>query len=199
MAENTNPATPPAGEPGTPPAGNPPSDPPKGQEPKVFDEDYVKNLRDESAGYRKRAREAEGELQKLKDAQLSETERAKKEAADALAKAQRLESDLKAQSVRAEIAVLGSGLKIVDADAAYRLIDQAAIQFDDTGRPSNVKALLDQLVKDKPYLIEKAGVTTPPNNPGRQGTTLTKEMLSKMTAEQIAKLDQKEVDAALAA
>jgi hypothetical protein len=181
MAENTTPATPPAGDAGQPPAGNPPSEPPSGQEPKTFDEAYVKQLRTEAAGYRKRASEAETELQKIKDAQLSETERAKKEAADAQAKAQKLEADLKAQSVRAEIAVLGSGLKIVDADAAYRLIDQAAIQFDDTGRPSNVKALLDQLVKDKPYLIEKASPSTPPNNPSREGAKeITRAVYNQM-------------------
>lgn len=156
-----------------------------GQEPKTFDEAYVKQLRQEAAGHRKRATDAEAELQKIKDAQLSETERAKKEAADAQAKAQKLEADYKAAIVRAEIAVLGTGLKIVDADAAYRLIDQAAIQFDDQGKPTNVKALLDQLVKDKPYLVAQGGPTTPPNNPGRSGTTLTKEQIEKMTPAQI--------------
>src|SRR5262249_27224583 len=97
MAENTNPATPPAGETGQPPARNPPSDPPKGQEPKVFDEEYVKTLRSEAAGYRTRATAAEAELQKQKDAQLSEVERAKKEATDAQARAKELEANLRTQ------------------------------------------------------------------------------------------------------
>lgn len=171
MADDNKPATPPAGEPGTPPAGNPPSEPPSGQEPKTFDEAYVKQLRQEAAGYRKKAAEAEAELEKRKAAELSETDRARKEAADAQAKLQANEAKLKTARVKAAVGILAASLKIVDADAAHRLLDQAAIQFDDDGEPTNVKALLDQLVRDKPYLIEKGGPTTPPNNPSRPDAT----------------------------
>ena len=182
MAGENNPAAPPAGDSGTPPAGNPPADPPKdpGPEPKVFDAEYVQKLRQEAADYRTKHNAAQGELQKLKDAQLSETDRAKKEATDALAKAQQLEADLKSARVQAGIAVQANGLKIVDADAAYRLLDQGAIQFDDQGKPTNLKELLAQLIKDKPYLIDKPGATTNANNPGRDTKEITRAAYNQM-------------------
>lgn len=171
MAGETNPATPPAGDPGTPPAGNPPSDPPKepGPEPKTFDAAYVENLRKESADYRTKLRAAEAKLEERAKADMSETERAKKEAADATAKVQEFEAKLKASNTRAETATLAASLKIVDADAAFRLLDQAAIQYDDDGKPTNLKPLLEALVKDKPFLIATPGPSTNPNNPGREG------------------------------
>jgi hypothetical protein len=189
MTDN-NPQVPaPAAAPGTPPAGDPPpapTDPPPGQAPKVFDEAYVQTLRSESADYRTKLRAAEEKLTKLENAQLSETERAKKEATDAQTKAQQLEKDLKDSRVRAEIAVQAPGLKIVDADAAHKLLDGGAIQFDDQGKPTNVKTLLEVLVKDKPFLIQQAGTTTPPNNPARDGSnTLTKEAIEKMSPQEI--------------
>lgn len=170
MADETKPATPPAGAAGTPPAGDlntPANDP--GPEPKTFDEAYVSKIRQEAADYRTKLRTAEAELEKRKAAELSETDRAKKEAADATAKLTDLEARLRASTVRAEIAVLGAGLKLVDADAAYRLLDQGAIQFDEDGQPANLKPLLQTLIKDKPYLVANATTTTQANNPGRDG------------------------------
>lgn len=201
MADDPKPATPPAGNPGTPPAGDPttpPNDP--GPEPKVFDLAYVEKLRQESADYRTKLRAAEADLEKRRASELSETDRAKKEAADATAKLTEAETRIKAAQTRAEIATLGAALKLVDADDAYRLLDQAAIQYDDDGRPKNLKPLLEALIKAKPYLVQGATTTTSANNPGREGgLTYTKEQLAKMTPQQVAKLDQKLVDQALAA
>lgn len=165
---------------------------------KTFDQAYVEKIRQEAAGYRTKLRDAEAELEKRKAAELSETERAKKEAADATAKLAEAEARIKAAQTRAEIATLGAALKLADADDAYRLLDQAAIQYDEDGRPKNLKTLLEALVKAKPYLVQGAASTSV-NNPARTGATYTKEQLAKMTPREIAKLDQKLVDQALTA
>lgn len=54
--------------------------PQAGGEPKTYDEDYVKNLRAEAAKYRTQARTATTELDKVKQASMSDTEKAIAEA-----------------------------------------------------------------------------------------------------------------------
>ena len=83
-----------------------------------------------------------------------------------------------------QIAVQAASAKlgIVDAEVALALI-RGTIEFDNDGKPQGVEAALSKLLADKPYL--KAGTSTSPTNPPRQGTTLTKADIEKMTPEQI--------------
>lgn len=72
----------------------------KADEPKVFDESYVKQLREENAKYRTRAQEAESKVQEHEDAQKSEAEKQAEETARLKA-----ENDaLKADKIRFEVA-----------------------------------------------------------------------------------------------
>ena len=163
----------------------------------TFDRAYVEKLRTESAGYRTKLHTVEGELQKFKDSQLSEIDRAKREATDASAKATQLEAELKQSRVMADVALHSVGLKIVDADAAYKLMDVSAVEFDTDGKPKNVKTLLNHLIKEKTFLLGST-VTTKPNNPGRDGAGLTLDQIKKMTPAEII-ANKEAVDAVLAA
>ncbi len=60
---------------------------------------------------------------------------------------------MKETITRMEIERQARKLAIVDEDAAYRLLDAARIEYDAGGNPSNVEALLKDLVKAKPYLV----------------------------------------------
>lgn len=55
--------------------------------------------------------------------------------------------------IRSEIRSIATELRFADPADAYRFVDMAAVNVDDAGEPTNVKALLEKLAKDKPYLL----------------------------------------------
>jgi hypothetical protein len=61
-------------------------------------------------------------------------------------------------------------LGIIDPDAAYRLLDLAEVEYDETGRPTNIERLLRDLVRKRPYLVGSSASAT---NPSR--TTISLE------------------------
>ena len=113
------------------------------------------------------------ELEKLKKAQLTETELLRKQ----LAEWQQKEADWNSekttweleqneQLLRAEVRVQAAGLSFIDPDEAYLLADLGEVEADD--RAKGVKKALDALVKAKPHLIKTAGGPgSPPNEPKR--------------------------------
>jgi len=130
----------------------------------TFDAEYVKGLREESAAHRmktreaeKRAVEAEAKLKKIADAELSESERATKEAQEATERAVKAEAMLR--NANLTLAVVKAAAKIgfldpADAQAMLRLDD---IVFDD-GVPEakSIEKQLEKLAKAKPYLLGDA-------------------------------------------
>lgn len=164
----------------------------------TFDRAYVESLRQEAARYRTELQGVKSKLTEFETAQLSELDKAKKQATDAQTTITELQTKLRNTSIRSEVAMQAAALKIVDADAAYRLLDADEIKFNDAGEPTNIKGLLGQLVKDKPYLLAQNSVTNPPNNPSRSGATLTLDDIRKMTPAEII-ANQAAVDAALKA
>jgi hypothetical protein len=72
-------------------------------------------------------------------------------------------------------------------DYALRLVDSAALKFDDSGNPTNLEDLLTKLLKDIPELGSQAAPANNggPTNPAK-GTPLTREAIEAMTPDQIA-------------
>lgn len=157
--------------------------------PEVFPRDYVESLRRESANYREKLREAETRLKAADEAKLTELERAQKEANEAKTLAQAMQAELKQNRVKAELALSASRLRLADPEAAFRLLDYEAVQFDDAGRPVNLETIITEVIKRFPILIASATApTTAPNNPARQADsslTLTREQIATMTPDQI--------------
>lgn len=125
---------------------------------------------------RERSKYADYDELKSKAAQFDEQEaknasaieKAQKEAADATSKASGLGVQLLEERVNAS--VLRAAKNLVDPDAAARLLDRSAIEYDDDGKPTNIGPLLDALVKEKPYL--KSGTTSTtrrPRQPAAEG------------------------------
>lgn len=165
--------------PGDPPPGDPPpaSDPPGDQQ--TFSREYVQGLRQEAAGHRTKSKDletrletAEKRLKEIDDQNLSETEKLKKERDEAAAKAETAEKNAAAKLLRAAVIVTAAELKFHDPEDALRHLDQGAIEYDANGDPKNVKKLLEDLVKNKAYLVKSdsdggAGPNATPNGARR--------------------------------
>ena len=134
------------------------------------------------------------ELDKLKaDAEaekLSETEKLQKQLADLQKERDASVLAAQEQKISAEIRIraLAAGVKEERLNMVTRLIDTKDIVLDD-GSPTNIKDLMDALLKDMPELVGKAVTPTPTaggaTNPGRtQSSTLPEinwEVIGRLT------------------
>ena len=159
------------------PQGDPTPEP-EPQEPKMFSEDYVKDLRTEAAKYRTKAKELEGKLQTLPGEITAKVLAAlgmepdpdknfEKQLAEAQAKAQEAEKRANERLVRAEVISLATDMGLVDADAALALMDRTDVTVKDDGTVDGVKEALEALVAAKPWLKKEqkttvGGGTNPP-------------------------------------
>lgn len=168
---------PPADPPPTvPPAGDPP--PPPADPPKMYDETYVKGLRDEAAKYRKKAKELETNTGTQQQDIIKKVFSAlgidpdpnvefEKQLSTAQLKAQEVEKRYNERIIQAELKVIGSGLNIIDLDAAEKLVDRSAFKVNEDGTVEGVKEALEKLAADKPYLVSVPGDPKPKGyNPG---------------------------------
>lgn len=158
--------------------------------PKVFDETYVKKLREEAASWRTKAQAAEGKVTEFEKAQMTEAERLKAEAETV--KQQLEQARVEARQARAKAAIAQHAVAAgLDVGLAEKLID---VQFDDGGQPTGIEAAIADLLGKHPHL--KAGFGGGATNPQRQ-SGLTVEEIKRMTPDQV-QARWKEVEAALA-
>jgi len=158
---------------------------PEGGEGKVFDAAYVQELRSEAAKYRKRLRELERALKEKEEAEMSEQERLQKRLAELEKERDALAARAREQAVRFEVASVAQRLGIQSADVAWRLLDTERLAFDDDGKPTNVEALLRDLVQAYPFLVS-GGAQASATNPARgQSSRLTLEDIKRMSPEEI--------------
>lgn len=114
-----------------------------------------------------RVAELEAELKKREDADLSETEKLRKQLADAEAKSTKAEKDRQETLSRAVIEREAAKLRFTDPADAWKLLDAARIDYGTDGTPTNARALLEDLAKAKPYLT---GAGKPAPLPGGGAT-----------------------------
>lgn len=151
-----------------------------------FDAEYVKKLRAEAADYRRRLRELESTVKQHEDAKLSDMEKLQKRSAQLERQLAEYERERQERTVRYEVMLAAGKLGIIDPEAAYRLLDLAALEYDEEGTPSNLEAALKSLVKSKPYLVAQPAGGGSPTNPSRGGNAvLTREDIEKMSPEEI--------------
>lgn len=137
----------------------------------------------------KKYQEAE-EAAKL--ATLTEQERLAKHANDLQAKYDADTSALTERIVRYEVERQASKLGIVDPDAAAKLIDWSALEYDEDGTPTNAETLLKDLLKARPWLANtqqskvtpSSGGATNPSRTAAANSGLSWDAISKMTSEQ---------------
>lgn len=111
------------------------------------------------------AEEMEAAVKAHKDAQdkaKTDLEKAQEAAQKAEAEREKALSAANDRLIRAEVKLQASELGVVDADAAYALMDRSEVEVADDGAVKGVKEALEALVKAKPYLKGSA-------TPGRSG------------------------------
>jgi hypothetical protein len=135
-----------------------------------YDAAYVRKLRAEAAEYRRKLRELERELRKRDEEKLSETERMRTRLSELERELTQRELALREHTLRYETMLRARELGIIDPDAAYRLLDLSEVEYDESGRPTNIEKLLRELVRKRPYLAGQAASVT---NPSR--TTISLE------------------------
>ena len=146
------------------------------QEAKIYDENYVKQLRNESAKYRTKVKEREQaetqrmtELFKALGINPDPNKNFEKQISELQQKNQEIESRANDRLIRSEIKFISSTLGVVDPDVAFQLLDKSKVQIKEDGNISGVKEALEALLKAKPYLRGQSTQVVGGNtNPGSQ-------------------------------
>jgi hypothetical protein len=162
----------------TPATGNPANVSETPQKPSVTLEEALariaelehsgKNAREQADRQAKKLAAYEKAEQEKKDAELSEIERTKKQQAELQAKHDAYVQQMQARITRYEVERAAAALNIIDPDAAVRLLDLDALEYDDNGKPTNAEKLLEKLIKQKPYLAPAKQEAEPEKTPASQ-------------------------------
>lgn len=101
-------------------------------------------------------------LAEIEAANLSELEKAQKAAADAAAERDKILAE--AQETRLYAALLAEAAKVdrkvVDPEAAVRLLDRSTLELGEDGVPTNVAEAMDALLEARPFLVVSGGSGT---------------------------------------
>jgi len=126
--------------------------------PETFSATYVKELRQESAGYRLRASEAEKKASEAIEA-------AKKASDEATGKIEEVSKSAQLRIMKAELKAFAVKAGIVDLDG-LAFIDMTKVKLTDDGEIEGADEAIDALRKAKPYLFTKTTSSTerPPKN-----------------------------------
>ena len=167
MPTEPTPVAPQAGDPGNAPQspGGSPTTPTDAQA-AMSQQDYeriIAELRKENAGNRVKLSKIDADEKAKADAQLSEVEKAKKEKADVEAKYQQAQELLITEKVQNAAHKKG----IIDPELAALAI-AGKLEKDENGMPTNIDKALDELIKNKPYLVPQNDATSPAS-PARTG------------------------------
>lgn len=135
-------------------------------------EHSLNNAKEENArhskklsAYEKAEKEAEAAKKAAEEAQLSEIERIKKQHTEAEQRIKQYQQQL----VMAQVKLAAKDKNIVDPDLAALAI-QDKLEMDENGMPTNLEKVLDDLIKNKPYLV-KAEPAPPATSPAQTAPT----------------------------
>lgn len=143
-----------------PPAGDPPAQAAEGTEqtqPETISLEEARKLRSEANSLRKRLKDLEAAQSKAEEAKLSETERLTKRAADLERELADRDRAIQERTVLARTVEAAARLGFRNPELAYRLLDQAELDFGEDGQPKNVEKLLRALLDKEPYLAKASG------------------------------------------
>lgn len=181
------PDPPPAPTPPPPPADGPPPDPPP--EPKLGHDEAIAELakvRAEAAKYRTENTKLTAAQKAAADAKLSDEEKRTARIAELEAKVIETESKAKDRAVYAAIVDAAARLGAGKPQMIQRLLDPAAIEYDEAGDPKNIDALVSAFLKVNPEFTSTAGRPAGDAGQGARGkSTLTAADIKKMKPDEI--------------
>jgi hypothetical protein len=177
------------------------------EEKRTYSQEYVSDLRAENADHRTKAKEAKEKAElaekraieaetKLKDADkvatinvltklgLSPDEKKGIDELinDCVAHFNGIQTRSNNRLISAELNKVCTELNIVDSEAASKLIDMSKVKINDKDEVEGIKPLLEQLIKDKPYLVgaHKGTGKVPPNSSNTTTGTLQDALAKQM-------------------
>jgi hypothetical protein len=173
----------------------------------TFDAAYVRQLREESAGYRTKLREAEQERDAAKNkvtefetAQLSEQERLTRQAEQAtqaqqVAEATAREAERKAAEtqLRYEIATTAMQSGVVDLEVATDLVFNRLERNEDGSLKAPISDVLGTVLETKPYL-KGSSSSGPPNTGTTNGATGSNNRKA-LTLDDVRNMSDEEINA----
>lgn len=160
----------------------PPAQQQGGNEDRTFSQQAVNaligsRLKEARAQWEQAAKDATETAEAEKRGEYEKVIAKERERADAEKKrADDVEDAARRRILQSEIRSVAVELRFANPSVAYRLIDATQVEFDEAGEPKNVKALLEKLAKDEPYLVasdQQGGNAAIPRTPN--GTTMTQE------------------------
>lgn len=130
--------------------------------------DRLKRERDKHADY-DQLKAAADELAKIKESQLSETEKLTRRLADLEAAKAQAETRARETLIESAIVSAAARLNFNDPSDAYQLVNKAAIEFDENGKPKNADELVKVLAESRKYLIKSNNPALSAFNPSGTG------------------------------
>lgn len=144
------------------------------------------------------------------EAQMSELERAQRRISEYQQQEAQWQQERQEWRIAQAVQLHAARLGIVDVDAASRLLDTAALEYDTSGQPTNAEALLTAMLEQRPWLRGAQSAQTPvspaqpprpsaglPAAPARSATQgglnggLTRDIISALTPrEYMARRDE---------
>lgn len=139
---------------------------------------------------RKKLADAEAELQQYREKELTAEERTKKEAESAKLRADIAERKLRDRDRKDSIYREARRQGAVDEETVYRLIDLDDLEEDDDGEIENVKEVVADLLKKKPFLLREEGDGTgrgriPRTPPTRERGAPSRQEVEKREREEL--------------
>ena len=123
----------------------------------------------EAARYRTELKAAQARLAEFEaakraaeEAQMSELEKAQRRISEYQQQEAQWQQERQEWRIAQAVQMHAARLGIVDVDAASRLLDTAALEYDESGQPTNAEALLTAMLEQRPWL---RGAQTPPAAP----------------------------------
>lgn len=162
---------------------------------KTYDEAYVKQLRQEAAGYRTKLSTFERQEEERRQATLSETQKATERAENA----EKALSAAQERNARLAIEYKAQVKGAVDAQAVTALLDRSTFDVNDDAA---LDKAIDDLLTAKSYLkaaqeAKPQAPKTSPISPGKLGRELSYADLGKMSRAELDRLPNDVFEAAM--
>lgn len=155
--------------------------------PAPFTLDDAKKLRSENRSLRERLKALEEAKRAEDEAKLSDQEKQALRLADLERQLAERDRALVERTVLAATVDAASRLGFANPRLAYRLLDQSEVEYDAEGQPTNVDALLRQILKAEPYLVSAHARPSGSIDGGTRGSAgLTEAQINAMTPDEYA-------------
>lgn len=151
----------------------------------------LQKANNEAKEHRLKAKELDELKQQLETEKLSEKEKLEKRLAELQKQHEGYRLQTQDRLVSAELRSQAAALGFADPSDAVKMLDRAALEFDEDGTPKNAADLLKELLKAKPYLAGKqqggqtsGGPTNPSRSQSQTPPALSWDVIGKMTPQQ---------------